>query len=66
MELYRGDQDEVMQAFGIRGFPTTFLLNPEGKEIARLVWPTYWDNQAVIGQVKQLIAGPNAPLGGMN
>lgn len=66
MALYRGDQDEVMQAFGIRGFPTSFLLNPEGKEIARLVGPTYWDNQAVIGQLRQLLAGPNAPMGAMN
>jgi len=66
VELYRGDQDEVMQSFGIRGFPTTFLLDPDGKEIARLVGPTLWDDAAVIRQVGQLIAGPNAPLGGMN
>lgn len=66
MELYRGDQDDVMQAFGIRGFPTTFMVDPDGKEIARLVGPTLWDNTAVIGQVRQLISGPNTPLGGMN
>jgi thiol-disulfide isomerase/thioredoxin len=66
MELYRGEQDSIMQAFGIRGFPTTFLIGPDGKEIARLVGPTLWNDTKVLEQVKQLISDPNAALGGMN
>jgi|JI10StandDraft_1071094.scaffolds.fasta_scaffold07025_2 thiol-disulfide isomerase/thioredoxin len=66
MALYRGNQDEVMQALGVRGFPTTLLLNPNGMEIARLVGPTLWDNSAVLAQINQLIGNAAQPMGAMN
>ena len=53
--LYRGDEFEVLTALGIAGLPTTLLLDPNGKEIARLVGPTAWDEPKIVEQILGLV-----------
>ncbi|MFO1121775.1 MAG: TlpA disulfide reductase family protein [Hyphomicrobiales bacterium] len=55
LDLYRGDEPSVLSALGIAGLPTTLLLNPDGKEIARLVGPTEWDEPQILTQILGLI-----------
>jgi thiol-disulfide isomerase/thioredoxin len=53
--LYRGDESEVLTALGIAGLPTTLLLDPNGKEIARLIGPTAWDEPKILEQIQGLV-----------
>ena len=39
---------------GVRGLPTTFVLNPEGKEIARITGPADWMSEDAIHFVRTI------------
>jgi thiol-disulfide isomerase/thioredoxin len=45
---------KAMRDFGIRGLPTTFLISPEGRIVARLEGDAEWDNHKIIKQIKEL------------
>lgn len=49
---------EAMGALGISSLPTTLLIDPEGRERARMVGPTEWDSPAVIALVRALAGSP--------
>lgn len=51
LELYRGDESEVLAALAISGIPTTLLIDQNGLEIARLVGPTTWDAHDVVSSI---------------
>lgn len=51
--LYDHDQ-RALRDFGIRGLPTTFLISPEGRILARLEGDAEWDTPAMVRQIKGL------------
>ena len=55
LAVYRGDESEIMQAYGLPGIPTTLLIDDEGLEIARLVGPTTWDSEEIAAQLASLV-----------
>lgn len=54
--LYKGNERDVLSAFGIGGIPTTLLIDHRGMEVARLVGPTLWDAPEISKQLAELIA----------
>jgi thiol-disulfide isomerase/thioredoxin len=56
LDLYLADQLRGMMAFGVVGLPTTLLVNPQGREVARKVGPAAWDSPAAISQIRRVIA----------
>ena len=51
--LYDHSQ-RAFRDFGIRGLPTTFVISPEGKILARLEGAAEWDTPAMVRQIKEL------------
>jgi thiol-disulfide isomerase/thioredoxin len=51
--LYDTEQ-RAFQDFAIRGLPTTFVISPEGKIIAKLEGAAEWDSKAMVEQIKSL------------
>lgn len=51
--LYDHSQ-RMFRDFGIRGLPTTFVISPEGKILARLEGAAEWDTPAMVRQIKEL------------
>ncbi len=45
----------AMGALAIPGLPTTLLLDPAGREVARLVGPARWDAPAVQAALRKLV-----------
>jgi thiol-disulfide isomerase/thioredoxin len=45
---------EVMRAFHVYGFPTTILIDPDGRQIARAVGPANWGDPASIDYFRKL------------
>jgi peroxiredoxin len=50
---------KVAQQYGVRGTPTTYLLDVEGNTIGRIVGPAEWDSQEAYDLIEQLIAEKN-------
>ncbi|SLN64258.1 Thiol:disulfide interchange protein TlpA [Pseudoruegeria aquimaris] len=42
---------------GVLGLPVTILLDPEGREIARLIGDAEWDSESAIAIMRELAAG---------
>jgi thiol-disulfide isomerase/thioredoxin len=51
-------QARAFQAFPLRGLPTSYLVDAEGRVIARLEGATEWDSKAMQGQIRRLLAPP--------
>lgn len=56
LQIYLGEGLHVQFAFAVFGFPTTLLINREGREIARRVGPAIWDAPDAIAQFETVIA----------
>ena len=50
---------EVTRMFAVRGFPTTYILNAEGKIIAAAIGPRPWDGEDVQKLVERLLEEAN-------
>jgi|TARA_R100000789_G_scaffold72194_2_gene67940 thiol-disulfide isomerase/thioredoxin len=55
LDLYLANQLRGMMAFGVVGLPTTLLVNPQGREVARKIGPAAWDSRAAISQIQRVI-----------
>ncbi len=53
------------RAFGVRGLPTTLILNRAGLEVARLEGEAAWDRPEVLAAIRRLVGAP-APAGTSN
>ncbi len=55
------DQDmEVMRAFGVRGMPTTFLLDREGGIVHQAVGPRDWDRKETVQMIRKVMDRGNS------
>jgi thiol-disulfide isomerase/thioredoxin len=52
---------EAAGRLGVLGLPTTLLIDPEGRELGRLVGPAKWDSAEMIAFLRGLIARKPAP-----
>jgi len=55
LQLYRGDETEMLDALRIPGLPTTLLLDASRRETGRLVGPTDWDSPAIRSQLRSIV-----------
>lgn len=57
LDLYNEPTAKVGPRVKAYGMPTTLLLNPEGREIGRLVGPAEWDSEDALTLLKAAISG---------
>lgn len=48
-------QHEVAQQYGIRGTPTTFLIDPASKVVGGVQGPRQWDSEAAKELIRQYL-----------
>jgi thiol-disulfide isomerase/thioredoxin len=59
MTIYLDPAAHAQQAFGIRGLPTSFLIDPEGALRGKLEGAAEWDSPQMLALIKQYLAqGP--------
>jgi thiol-disulfide isomerase/thioredoxin len=49
------DKDMSLAGWGVRGLPTTFLINPEGKLVYQAVGEREWDSPEMVKFLKDLV-----------
>jgi len=49
------DKDMSLASWGVRGLPTTFLINPEGKLVYKAVGEREWDSPKMVRFLKNLV-----------
>jgi thiol-disulfide isomerase/thioredoxin len=52
---------EALGHLGAFGLPTTLLIDPEGRELGRLVGPAEWDSAEMVAFLGKLVARQPAP-----
>lgn len=53
---YLDTSGKVAGQLGVLGLPTTLLIDPEGRELGRLVGPAEWDSAEMIAFLRKLAA----------
>lgn len=51
------DSKDVSAAFGVRGLPTTVLVDRQGRLVGRAVGPRAWDSAESVALVRQILEG---------
>ena len=57
LPILRDPRQQFAHDMAVLGLPTTVILNPEGREIARLVGDADWDSDSAKAIISALIAG---------
>ncbi len=57
LAIYVDRSLQVYSALRVLGVPTTVLLDPEGREIARHVGPAEWDGAQAMQSIQRLMSG---------
>ncbi|SFC92355.1 TlpA family protein disulfide reductase [Tropicimonas isoalkanivorans] len=57
LPLYRDPNQALARGMGILGLPVTVIIDPEGREIARLMGDADWDSDSAIAILDALSAG---------
>lgn len=58
LKMYLDAPGVSMRALKIVGLPTTLLIGPDGRELARWAGPREWDDPAVVAEIDALLAAP--------
>lgn len=56
LPMLRDPKQKLARDMGVLGLPITVILNPEGKEIARLQGDAEWDSDSAISILEKLVA----------
>ena len=51
------NSDDIQQ-WPVRGLPTTFVVDPQGRLAYRAIGARQWDSQAILGKIRALKAPP--------
>ncbi|WP_247871841.1 TlpA disulfide reductase family protein [Azospirillum sp. TSO35-2] len=62
--LYLDPASESMKVLGLRGLPTTILVDPEGRELGRVEGAVEWDSPEVVAFLRQQLGRGSAPARG--
>ncbi len=54
---YRDPTQELARGMGILGLPVTVIVDPEGREVARLIGDAEWDSDSAVAILRALSAG---------
>lgn len=54
----------IMQALALKGVPTSFLIDPDGRQIGRETGAVAWDSPSVIAFLRRRIAASGTPTHG--
>src|SRR5271166_4140961 len=57
VKIYIDPKSEVGHSFAVRGLPTSFLINREGKVLGRVEGAAEWDSPKILGVLEPLISG---------
>jgi len=57
VKVYIDPKSEVGHAFGVRGLPTSFLIDREGKVFGRVEGAAEWDSPKILGILEPLLSG---------
>jgi thiol-disulfide isomerase/thioredoxin len=57
VKVYIDPKSEVGHAFGVRGLPTSFLIDREGKVLGRVEGAAEWDSPKILGVLQPLLSG---------
>ncbi len=57
LPVLRDPKSELAHGLGIVGLPVTLILNPEGREVARLIGGAEWDSESALAVLKALADG---------
>lgn len=56
LPILRDPNSEMARSMGVLGLPVTILVDPEGREIARLIGDAEWDAPEALAALRQLTA----------
>lgn len=54
LPILRDPKSEMARAMGVLGLPVTILVDPEGREVARLIGDAEWDSPDALSALRQL------------
>ena len=57
LPVLRDPKSELARSMGVLGLPVTVILNPEGREVARLIGDAEWDSASAQVVLGALVAG---------
>jgi thiol-disulfide isomerase/thioredoxin len=57
VKVYIDPKSEVGHAFGVRGLPTSFVIDREGKVLGRVEGGAEWDAPKILGVIEPLLSG---------
>ncbi|MDG4649018.1 TlpA disulfide reductase family protein [Roseibacterium sp. SDUM158017] len=57
LQQYRDINQQIAREMGVFGLPITVILDPEGREIARLRGDAHWDSPEAVAVIEALLAG---------
>jgi thiol-disulfide isomerase/thioredoxin len=60
LPLHRDPKSALARDLGVFGLPVTLILDPEGREIARLTGDAHWDSESAKAIVRALVEGAGA------
>jgi thiol-disulfide isomerase/thioredoxin len=60
VKIYIDPKNEVGHAFGVRGLPTSVLIDREGKVLGRVEGAAEWDSSKILGVLEPLLSGNGA------
>src|SRR5581483_9289869 len=60
LPIYLDQSRAAQRAFGLRGIPTTMLIDREGREVGRLEGMAHWDSPEAMALMRRTI-GPSSP-----
>jgi thiol-disulfide isomerase/thioredoxin len=56
LQQYRDINQQIAREMGVFGLPITVILDPEGREIARLRGDAHWDSPEAVAIIEALLA----------
>lgn len=57
LPVLRDPKSELARSMGVLGLPVTVIVNPEGREVARLIGDAEWDSASAQAVLGALVAG---------
>jgi thiol-disulfide isomerase/thioredoxin len=57
VKTYLDPKSEVGRAFDVRGLPTSFLIDREGRVLGRVEGAAEWDSPRILGVLEPLLSG---------
>ena len=56
LPLYLDPRQKLAREMGVMGLPVTVILDPEGREVGRLIGDVHWDSDSALAILKALSA----------